>query len=338
MGSIKNIKTILIGCAILALLLISPYCFEQNQTIINLLPKLGLNFILCLSVWGGSVLIGTSAERLFPLIEHPKKRIIYQFTLSAVYAILLVNILVSVFFKNGYADGEFNIKFDWTATLLAIFITFFLIAADIGKEFFMLWKSALVESEKLKKETVQSQFEALKTQINPHFLFNSLNTLAAIIPEDKDKSVEFVEKLSKVYRYLMQYRDYDTIDLKTELNCVEAYFFLQQTRFGKNLKIEIQISDANMNLHLPPLTLQILAENAIKHNIVSSAKPLLVKIYTSDTNLIVENNLQRKSVIESSTKVGLLNIQNRYQYIAQKEIEIIETEECFKVVLPLLNP
>lgn len=337
MGSIKDIRTIVIGCFILAFLLMSHYCFKPNQTIISLLHKLGLNFILCFSVWGGSILIGTSAEKLFPLTKHPKKRIIYQFTLSAIYAVLAVNILVSVFFKNGYVDGKFNIEFDWTGTLLAIFITFFLIAADLGKEFFKLWKGALVESEKLKKETVQSQFEALKTQINPHFLFNSLNTLAAIIPEDTEKSVEFVEKLSKVYRYLMQYRDFDTVDLETELNCVEAYFFLQQTRFGENLKIEIEVTDTYRNLHLPPLTLQMLAENAIKHNVVSAAKPLTVKIYVEEEHLLVVNNLQKKTVIESSTKVGILNIKNRYNYIAEKEINVTETSTDFIVKLPLLS-
>ena len=185
---------------------------------------------------------------------------------------------------------------------------------------------------------MQSQLEGLKNQVNPHFLFNSLNTLTYLIPENADKSVHFVQQLSKVYRYILELKDKELISLEEELRFLDAYTFLLKERFGENLCVEIDIPDEFLNKNIIPLSLQILCENAIKHNIISSQKPLCLKVFIqNEDKLIVKNNLQKKNQEMNSTRLGLQNIKNRYRFFSEKEVEVIATQEEFVVVLPLID-
>jgi LytS/YehU family sensor histidine kinase len=195
-----------------------------------------------------------------------------------------------------------------------------------------------VEKQKLKRMNMQSQLEGLKNQVNPHFLFNSLNTLTYLIPENSEKSVHFVQQLSKVYRYILEIRDKKLILLEEELNFLNAYTFLLKERFGKNLHIKIDIPEVHLNDKIIPLSLQILFENAIKHNIISSEKPLFMEVFIENGNkLIVKNNLQKKNQVMNSTKLGLQNIKNRYRFFSEKEVEVIVTQESFIVILPMID-
>lgn len=204
------------------------------------------------------------------------------------------------------------------------------------------WKEVLVESEKLKRENLQSQFETLKTQVSPHFLFNSLNTLITIIPENPEQAVEFVQKLADVYRYILQTKDKQLISLQQELEFSESYLFLMKIRFGENLQVHWQVSPEYNQASIPPLALQMLLENAIKHNIISAKKPLFLAIYSeTGETIVVKNNLQPKlgrSADESdSTKVGLQNVTKRYSYLTKRPVDVIETTSAFIVALPLLQ-
>jgi two-component system, LytTR family, sensor kinase len=216
-----------------------------------------------------------------------------------------------------------------------------------SQRYFGLWQKTLVEKEVLEKENLASQLEGLKNQVNPHFLFNSLNTLVHIIPENPETAVRFVQKLSKVYRYILEIRDTKTTPLSNELEFLKAYIFLLKERFGENIHINIQnmaiqhLEKSNTegveDYHIVPLSLQILLENAIKHNIISSEKPLMIDVFIESKKLIVKNNLQRKNQIQEGTGVGLENIRNRYQLISQQEVDVIVTAHSFMVALPLLN-
>jgi two-component system, LytTR family, sensor kinase len=226
--------------------------------------------------------------------------------------------------------------------------------------YFNLWKKTSLEKEQLEKENLQSQLAGLKSQVNPHFLFNSLNTLVHLIPENPDSAVKFVQKLSKVYRYILEMRDASTTPLSTELEFLNAYIFLLKERFGDNLHVEIakaicldkihqiiqplsdketpNCSSTICEKHILPLSLQILFENAIKHNIISAQRPLTITVsIENNERLIVKNNLQRKNQIQEGTGVGLQNIRNRYQLICQKDVDIIVTQTSFIVSLPLLS-
>ena len=236
----------------------------------------------------------------------------------------------------------------------ASFTTFGVIAGMYeSMRYFNLWKKTSIEKEQLQRENLQSQLAGLKSQVNPHFLFNSLNTLVHLIPENPDSAVKFVQKLSKVYRYILEMRDSTTTPLSTELEFLNAYVFLLKERFGDNFHIDIDekicadidrvtmshpINQKVCEKHIIPLSLQILFENAIKHNVISTQRPLTISVsIENNEHLIVKNNLQRKNQVQEGTGVGLQNIRNRYQLVSQKEVDIIVTKESFIVSLPLLK-
>jgi LytS/YehU family sensor histidine kinase len=202
--------------------------------------------------------------------------------------------------------------------------------------FFQLWKTTAVEKEHLERAHLASQLEGLRNQVNPHFLFNSLNTLSYLIPEEPQKAVRFVQQLSKVYRYVLESRDDRVIPLQTELDFLQSYIFLLRERFGENLQVNIQSIDAQ-HTGIVPLTLQMLFENAIKHNVISIQKPLKIEVFMENGHLIVRNNLQKKNQVMDSTGVGLQNIRDRYRMLTDQEVEVIVSQQYFTVVLPEIN-
>ena len=202
------------------------------------------------------------------------------------------------------------------------------------------WRRTQLEKEQLEKLNLQNQLEILKNQINPHFLFNSLNSLSGLITDDPEKAEVFVDKLSSVYRYILLHNDRDWVDLHTELNFIKAYFHLLQTRYGEGVQLNISVSDAQSEFMLPPLTLQLLVENAVKHNVVHKNNPLIIEIVSAgESNLVVRNNLQRKnSRLVLSHGVGLKNIAERYNIANAGSISIKEENNLFTVKLPLKQP
>lgn len=226
------------------------------------------------------------------------------------------------------------------ATLEAIGSFIFLILVISiyeGTYLFAELKKSNLKQQVLLKENISSQLEGLKNQINPHFLFNSLNTLASIIPEDPERGVRFVTTLSKVYRYILDIKDQKLISLRKELEYLRSYTYLLKERFGENIYINIDVDEADYNKLIIPLSLQITFENAIKHNIITSSKPLHIDVYLENGNLVVRNNLQKKSTVGSSTKLGLQNIKNRYKFFTDQEVGVISSLQHFIVTLPLLT-
>ena len=204
--------------------------------------------------------------------------------------------------------------------------------------YFRKWKNVELQAEMLKKENLQSQLDSLKRQVNPHFLFNSLNTLSSLMRKDVDRAELFLDELSKVYRYLLRNNEGELIGLATELQFIHSFFHLMKTRYGSALQMEIQVSEACSDLLLPPLTLQLLVENAIKHNIIDKANPLVITIETDDQcRLLVKNNLQKKIINLPSGKIGLSNLATKYKLLGQAAIGIVETENTFTVAIPLLK-
>lgn len=203
---------------------------------------------------------------------------------------------------------------------------------------FERWAQTLSETEKLKKANLQSQLEGLKQQVNPHFLFNSLNSLSSLIDEDPVRAEAFIDELSSVYRYLLQSNMAELTTLATELEFIRSYFHLQQTRYGNGLILAINVDENHLDDQLPPLTLQLLVENAIKHNIVAADQPLRIEIRTDLTGrLVVTNNLQRKVSRVLSNGVGLANIITKYQLLTKSPVRIDERADQFVVTLPLLS-
>ena len=192
--------------------------------------------------------------------------------------------------------------------------------------------------ERLQQEKIQFQFETLRNQVNPHFLFNSFNTLISIIEDDPKMAVEYVEQLSDFFRNIVNYRDKDIIAVKEELELLKTYLFLQQKRFGNSLSLNINLSDQEKAQNfIPPLTMQLLAENAIKHNAVSKETPLAIDIFMKDERLIVQNNINAKFSQAAGAGMGLQNIVNRYTLLSNQNVIIDNGDQFFRVSLPLLK-
>jgi len=195
------------------------------------------------------------------------------------------------------------------------------------------------DTQKLKAEMVNqsqaSELALLRSQVNPHFLFNSLNVLTSLVETDSQLAVRFIKQLSDVYRYVLENKDKELVDLKTELRFVKAFIYLQKIRFDNSLQVDISIPNTTANII--PLSLQMLVENAIKHNIVSSDQPLQIIIFTDDHYLVVRNNLQKKMVIKETGSIGLNNIRDRYIFFSTLPVIIEENEEWFTVKLPLIK-
>lgn len=192
--------------------------------------------------------------------------------------------------------------------------------------------------DRLKKEAIEFQFEMLKSQVNPHFLFNSFNTLIAIIEEDQKTAVSYVEKLSEFFRSIVAYRDKNLIPLREEINLLNNYFFLQKKRYGQHLSLNINLDENSLSAtQIPPLTLQLLVENAIKHNAVSKESPMKIEIFTESSNIVVQNNMNPKLLNERSSGMGLQNITNRFKLLTDATVEIKNDGKTFSVKIPLIK-
>lgn len=216
-------------------------------------------------------------------------------------------------------------------------LTIFVILAALAYFIIRARLNRVRREQQLLKEKAESQFQLLRSQVNPHFLFNNFSTLMAIIEEDKDLAIEYVGKLSAFFRYILEYRDKELIPLSEELEIVENYIFLQKKRYGENLAVRTEVDPAHLSSLIPPLTLQLLLENAVKHNIVSASRPLLIRVYSESDFLVIENAIQPRKTPESSTGMGLQNIRSRYRIFTAKEIIIEQTENYYKVFLPLIS-
>lgn len=231
-------------------------------------------------------------------------------------------------------DVEFSNYSD--IILNALMITTFISLFFHGRGFLIEWKKSAVEAERYQKESMSATYESLKSQVNPHFLFNSLNALTNLVYEDQEKAVSFIKQLSEVYRYVLDTRDREVVAIDEEIKFLKSYSFLQQIRFGQKLNIDISLN--GLKSMVAPLALQMLIENAVKHNEVSEENPLHVKVFTDGKFIVVENNLQKKSRLgESSSGLGLENIQKRYEFLSGDKVVIEQTDTKFSVKLPIIT-
>ncbi len=279
-------------------------------------------------------------DRYFPFEENIFKRFFIQL-LASVVAILLFRYITFLLVGNTLLAqlrlDTLPIELLGVVVLVNALMCAVYILTMMGYHFIQRWKESTLRTTELEKEKAIVQFENLKNQLNPHFLFNSLSSLNSLIDENPKLASEFLQQLSKVYRYLLENNEKSTVTLSNELTFIENYLSLLTTRFGDGLKISIDISEQCKEKMLTPVTLQVLIENAIKHNITSAKQPLNISIKTEDDFLLVENNLQRKSIISHSHKRGLNQLRTLYGYITQTPIEIVETPDFFTVKIPLLS-
>jgi LytS/YehU family sensor histidine kinase len=201
--------------------------------------------------------------------------------------------------------------------------------------FYVQWNEAVDRVQKLREEKLIFQYETLKSQVNPHFLFNSLNSLSSLIRKDADLSEQYIQKLSTIYRYILENNNKELVPLAVEIEFVNNYFFLQKIRDEEKIELKVELN-GNENIQVLPVSVQLLVENALKHNSATRKQPLEITVYFEGLDkLVVRNNLQKKTQLNNSSKIGLKNLNERSRLILNREIEIQETEDEFVVKMPV---
>lgn len=295
------------------------------------------SIIITMLVWEGNLFIDDYMNRKFPWEKKPGKRILVHLPSIIIYSAGIIYVSMLAFNKYVcHFPESMRERFMTLAVVIGVLISLILLSVEVSTQFFGYWKRSLVEVEKYKAESLQAQLQNLKDQINPHFMFNNLSVLSSLVYKDQDKAVDFINQLSKVYRYLLDSRTMELVSLKEELAFIHSYTYLLQIRFDKNLLFRMDIPDEYENRLLPPMALQMLIENAIKHNEISLEFPLSVCVRIINNKLEVSNDLRLRSNPEHSSKTGLKNIKERYKFFTEEEVELLETKETFTVRIPLL--
>lgn len=263
--------------------------------------------------------------------------LLQRMLLLLVPIIILIRIAVELKIQSGDWLSFVSFSRISSYTTVASIILFLYVGLDMGYELMEKWRRSEAEKEKLHRLHAQAQLENLKAQVNPHFLFNSLNTLSSLITEDEERARQFVRQLSSVYRYILENRAKDTVPLANEVKLFESYVYLCETRFEDNINVHSEWPSDLDRWRIPPMTLQILVENAIKHNVISKSRPLSLWVKYEHGMLSVGNTNQPKKQLETGTGFGLSNIRERYAQLSKDEVTIEITEEEFIVTLPLLE-
>ncbi len=296
-----------------------------------------LIFIMGAGSWYSHVLYADWVERTYPELNQSRQRILRK---AMVLFVLMVPSILIILFVYDYFHilGYHMRRIDFPKGLL-VGLCVNLIFETLYEADYMLskYKESKAEKETIAKLSVAQEFDLLKSQVNPHFLFNCFNTLSSLITVDKQKADVFLNELSKVYRYLLRNNEEGVSTVDNEIKFIQSYYQLLQTRHGDAVQLNIQIDKRYETYLLPSLTLQLLIENAVKHNALSKNKPLVIDVFTAAGNkMVVNNNLQRRTIKAPSNKIGLENIKAKYELLKQPGFQVMEDDKNFTVVLPLI--
>lgn len=311
---------------------------SHDQRFMLSFTHLGIEFLITCIV--AFLMFTLNFYILKPVEKHGKLKPL-KIILAIVLTIFSVFILNHFFYslkniidQSGPPLGGHRYEFDYRN----FFISGLVIACVLVIRLIFQKQTVTVENESLRREALQSQFESLKNQLSPHFLFNSLTALKILIQDAPDKAQNYVNSLSKALRYTLQSNEKQVVTLGEEMGFMESYLFLIRMRFDTNLTVKTRISETLLQYNLPPLTIQTLVENAIKHNEISKRKPLEIDIFTTENeSLVIMNNLQKKITEEEGTGIGLTNLSRQFQLLIGKDIIISSENDRFSVEVPLIK-
>ena len=340
--TIKSVKNAAILCLKLTIIfgLLFSVIFWQT-TIEGIAWSFIISGMYSFGIGFGNGFINGYLSTKWDWIKHTNQRVWAGIIASVLYTVpivLMINYVVFVVINNNNSDTFFKGNFFW-AHLFYIVLSLGVSTFLHAKGFMQNWKVAMTKEntkQEIVAKTETAKFESLKNQLDPHFLFNSLNVLTSLIGENPNQAERFTTKLSKVYRYVLEQRNKDLVPIEEELKFAKTYMELLGMRFEDAVKFNIPDIISTNELKIVPLSLQLLLENAVKHNVVSTSKPLTINIYEEDNYLIIENNINPKEALGKSTKIGLQNIADRYGLITQRGVKIKNNNKKFKVSLPLL--
>jgi two-component system, LytTR family, sensor kinase len=298
-----------------------------------------LIFLLGCISWLTRITASAKAERRFPELNQTWQRIRLKIAICCISMITAVGSIITIYSLFHILGYHFHLPDIWQGAILAfcvnvIFETLYDAGYAISK-----YTQAEEEKEQLRQLSFNAEFDSLKNQVNPHFLFNCFNTVSSLIREDKETASHFLNDLSKVYRYLLKNNEEGLSTVAAEMRFVHSYYQLLQTRYGEAVRLQID-TDPRYNDHLlPSLSLQLLIENAVKHNILSKSAPLLIEIFTTEEQpcLVVRNNLQTRHIKAPGSRIGLKNIRSKYELLHQEGFTVKKEDGMFVVMLPLMK-
>ncbi len=328
----KNRVVNIIGIPLLTLLLFVFECSDPQYYMSELI----WSFFISLILWQGNALIIKGLNNYIPWRQHAAPRVFIQIGLSILFTAWLSYLAVKYLYSGVY-EAHFSSLVFRRHLFVFLIISLLYNAIYTGSHFFGKWRLSIVEAEELKRQNIISQYESLKNQINPHFLFNSVNTMIGLIDDDPKLAKEYGHQFAEIYRQILVKGKEELIMLKEELEIVEVQRKLFSSRFGEGLIFDLKIPASSLNKKLPPLTLQMLIENAIKHNSISLKQPLIIEIIVEGGELRVSNNVQLKNLEFESTHLGIENIRMRYKFLTNRKVVVEEDNLKFSVILPLLE-
>lgn len=296
-----------------------------------------ITILITVTVWEGNLRLDHWLNQKVPWVNQVFKRILIQFFSSLFFTGVTMYSLIRMFNIMTGCSANKTPSMLWSSLLMGLGVSLFLLVLEISSQFFRAWKSSLIEIERYKAERSEAALHSLREQINPHFLFNNLSVLTALVYDNADKAADFIGHLSRVYRHVLEQRQEELITLEDEMQFVSSYTTLLAIRFEDCLHFDFSIPEHSLRLLLPPMCLQILVENAIQHNEASIHHPLTVSIHVSDDSVCVSHPIQPRHVVEKGTGTGLKNIRSRYQYFTNREVTISRENHIFMVCLPLLQ-
>ncbi len=289
--------------------------------------------------WLGHLAIGTYTKKKLDWTKNLKKANVISLLMYIIYGVIVCSSIPFLFDRFVLEMTGQDLFINVLIMALMIFsLDLIVIAIFYSTYLTKYWKKSIEANEELKRENLLAKYEALKNQVNPHFLFNSLNTLSGVVEQKPELATDFIKKLSDIYRYVLEQNDKELVTINDEMKFVEDYIFLSKMRFGEALIFNYLLPDKN-TIQIVPLGLQMLVENAIKHNIISDKKPLKIEMEIEQGYVIVKNNLQKKKTINSGKEpLGLKNLKKRYKYLTDASVEVIELDSAFIVKLPIIEP
>jgi two-component system LytT family sensor kinase len=319
-----------------------------NRDVLEILKEWFFVLMFCIIITEISLFIARKMDGRLPWVDFPITRFLLQFSIQivATIAFLYVYMHATLWLFGGETKfSDLNALALRQSFVVSVLLSIMISVIYTGNYFLEQWKEAMLESSslslkaaELKQIALEAELESLKMQLDPHFMFNNFSTLSALITEDQNAAQHFLENLSRVYRYMIVNVHKNIVSVDEEIKFAKAYFYLIKIRLGENIKMQIDLNDSVLKKGIPPITLQLLLENAIKHNTASRSKPLIIRINEDYAgNLIIENSLQRLSYNIPSTCTGLKNIESRYQLLSNSVPEVVETAELFIVKLPLMD-
>lgn len=315
---------------------VMPLFFYDGDDQKRLIMWMIISVVLTFMFWEVGQRASHKINKKFPIDSFPVKHLIVMlifFSFLASSAILFVFLINKIF-------GNITPHY-WTVMkgvhIVIILCTLFITALHEGIFLFHKWKNSLFVTEKLEKENIIAHYEALKNQVNPHFLFNSLGILSSLIQTNPENALEYINQFSKTYRYILDVSNKDAVSVKEEMEFINSYIYLHKIRFGKNLQFKSEIKSNHLNKFILPLSLQIPVENAIKHNEISDKHPLDILICEENNYIIIKNNLNLKFRKDTSKSIGLKNLADRYKFISNTQPKFYKQENNFISEIPIIS-